>query len=219
MSGKVAVTLSGHFMNSSYRAYVRCIEDRETGRVFVTEDNSYSANARDVFILSVTALEAFVNEVSLGPASMMLNKKMEVLAEWVEKLDVRAKYRIVPCLLWGNTFDRGSQPYQDFNILVNIRNELVHYKMKAYKIGDMPKCVRPLFERGMLLTPANKEVYSLWVDEVSCSKAALWAHNTACRMANRLIEMADDKTRQQWGDGKGFSEIPEDYWKTILRRK
>jgi hypothetical protein len=219
MVGKAAMTLSGSFMDSACRAYFRCIQDRETGKVFVTDDNNYSDNALDALILSVTALEAFINEVTLGPTAMMLNKKMEIIGEWVGKLDVRTKYHVVPYLLWGNTFNRGSQPYQDFRTLVNIRNELVHYKMKPYECGDMPECVMPLLQRGILLTPANAKVRCLWVSDISCSKTALWAHNTACRMANSLIEMADDENRNLWGDGKRFSEIPEEYWKALLARK
>jgi hypothetical protein len=212
---KIAATLSGRFLHSAAEVYFRCIRQRGTKDVRVTDDNNYSDGALDAVILSATALEAFINEVSLGPISMRLYKKMEFLGEWLERLDIRQKYCLIPYLLWERTWDRGSQPYQDFETLVALRNELVHYKMKPYELGGMPPCAKELWKRGMLLTPAGQAISSFWGDEICCSKVALWAHNTACRMSNGLIEMGDDNSKILWGGKKRFAEIPEDYWKTM----
>jgi len=105
----------------------RCIEDRISGKVFTTEDNNFSDHALTVYIMTVTALEAFINELCFGPSSKMLNKD-RIPVEFFEDMEIRRKYYLLPLLLWGRTFDRGAPPYQDFEILIRLRNSLVHYK-------------------------------------------------------------------------------------------
>lgn len=127
------------------------------------------------------------------------------------------KYSLVPLLLWGTTFDRGASPYQDFDVLVKIRNDLVHYKMQAYTLGEGPAYFKQLSDRGLLLTSGKAAAPYIWLHNMSNSKAALWAYNTACRMAKKLMEFADEATRQMWqGMLENFAEVPDDYWKSIV---
>lgn len=211
------MTLSGTLIGRARLAYVRCVKERLSGRVLIMKDNNYSESAIDVFILSVSALEAFINEVAFTPMSGVIGR-LGIAGDMVEDLELARKYYLVPLLAWHHTYDRGRQPYQDFKMLVAVRNDLVHFKMKFYGHGEEPGYAKTLSQRGLLLPkPASPHMGFLWPAELLTSKAALWAHNTACRMVRTFMDMADDETRDLHGHLAGnFAEIGADYWKTIL---
>ena len=212
------MTLSGTLIERARLAYVRCVQERLSEHVFTIEDNNYSENAIDVFILSVTALEAFINEAAFSPMARSTSR-LAMVGDMLEDLDIRRKYVLVPQLAWGQTYDPGVQPYQDFEMLVRLRNDLVHYKMKFYSHGQEPGYAKTLSQRGLLLLPKPPDLQARfpWPTELLTSKAALWAHNTACRMVRSFIAMADEETTELHGSlANKFREIPLDYWKTIL---
>jgi hypothetical protein len=212
-----SITISGLLIGNAYRAYERCIQDRLSGKLFTTDDNNYSPNAIDVYILSVSALEAFINEVCFsGPEIRMINGT-PAPRNLIEDLELRKKYYLLPLLLWGKTYERGVQPYQEFEMLVRIRNDLIHYKMRRYHRGDEPQYFKILSERGALLVSPHPDADFAWVMKILTSKGALWAYNTACRMAKRLIELADEQTQMVWRPMLGnFKEIPDDYWRKLV---
>lgn len=213
----VSITISGFLRVNAYRAYERCIKDRLSGKVYTTEDNNYSPNVIDVYILSVSTLEAFINEVCFGGPEIRIINGTPAPRELIEDLEIRKKYYLLPLLLWGKTYKRGTQPYQDFEMLVRIRNDLIHYKMRSYHRGNEPKYFRILSERGALLVSPHPDADFAWIMKILTSKGALWAYNTACRMAKGLIELADEQTQTLWSPILGsFQEIPDDYWKKII---
>lgn len=203
-------------MASARIAYNKCIEDRISGNVAITDDNNFSQHALTVYIMTATALEAFINEVCLGPTSKMINKAAIPL-EMVEDMEIRRKYYLLPLLLWGRTFDRGAQPYQDFDILMRLRNALVHYKMKSFAGSETPKYFQWLRDKGLLITTGKLDADYAWLHQLSNSKAALWAYNTTCQMANKLIEFGDETTKTLWrGMLDNFQEIPDQYWRSLI---
>jgi hypothetical protein len=81
-------------------------------------------------ITSTMATEAFINVIAEEQLS---------LTEWraVEKANLAEKWILVTKLLTDKVWDKGSQPFQDFNRLIKLRNELVHYKPKFVE-GNIP---------------------------------------------------------------------------------
>ena len=210
----MATPLSGVLIGNARRAYERCIRERLDGKVFVTDDNNFSNYALDAIILSVAALEAFLNEAALNPVALGI-RRAEAALEGLEELEIRRKYVLVPLVLWGRTFDGSRQPFQDFECLVRVRNDLIHYKMPFFPSGHGPKYLRHLGTNKLLLESGGPSCFG-WVENLSSAKVALWAHNTACRMAKELMVMADAVGRA-WGDrAENFGEISPDYWKSIV---
>ncbi len=219
MTGQVFVTISGSFMVTARAAYIKCIQDRVSGKVIITEDNNYSDHSLTVYIMVITALEAWINEVCLSPTSKMLNK-ITVPIDMLDDLEIKRKYYLIPQILWGRTFNLGEKPYQDFEMLVSLRNALVHYKMKSLDTTNPPKYFKYLRDKNLLISTGKTEVDYVWLHQLSNSKAALWAYNTACRMANGLIDYADDNTKTfRSGLLGNFEEIPENYWETIISKR
>lgn len=54
----------------------------------------------------------------------------ELIGDAADRAKLVDKVLVVPKLLFGKTFSRGEQPYQDFVMLVDVRNDIVHYSME-----------------------------------------------------------------------------------------
>ena len=59
---KISATKSSYFLQRAYDAWQLCVKDWLSGDVSKTSDNCFSFNAIDSYVMSVIALEAFVNE-------------------------------------------------------------------------------------------------------------------------------------------------------------
>lgn len=184
------VTLSGLFMGFAREALCKCLKDGKSRKVMTTPDNNYSHHALTVYIMAVTALESFFNEVFFGSSKRVIKSKIAL--EILEDMDIRTKYYLTPQLLWGKTFDRGAEPYQSFNMLVTLRNYLIHYKMKGC---DEKNFFKYLKTNKLII---NTATHMVDVDAMSNTKAALWAYNTACHTAYKLMEFADENTKKLW---------------------
>jgi hypothetical protein len=77
--------------------------------------------SRNAVILSVAALEAFINQV----AALHLG----IWDDEEERLNIQTKWILVTRqLASGRTFEKGAEPYQSFRQLVKLRDSLVHPK-------------------------------------------------------------------------------------------
>ncbi len=180
------VSASGNFMGFAREAYFKCIEAGNSDGVYKTKDNKFSFHALSVYIMTATALESFINEICfrLSP------RRVDVSVDGLDNLEITLKYYLLPKVLWGKTFDRGALPYQDFNILINLRNGIVHYKIKDMR-GT--KYFKYLKRKNLLMSP-NRNVSSF--DQLCNTKTARWAYNTTCKTAHKLIEFSDDNTKK-----------------------
>ena len=84
-------------------------------------------------ILSVLSFEANINEHFVAPEVKdtfvgLSNEACEKLVELMENASILAKYQHVLDVRGKPRFDHGSQPYQDTQLLVKLRNALVHFK-------------------------------------------------------------------------------------------
>jgi hypothetical protein len=84
-------------------------------------------------ILSVLSLEANINEHFVDPEVKdtfegLSNNAREKLVELMGNARILAKYQHVLDIRGKPRFDHGSQPYQDTELLVRLRNALVHFK-------------------------------------------------------------------------------------------
>jgi hypothetical protein len=101
---------------------------------------------------SVAALEADVSEVLVhGPGHHLGSNGIDHVArdflrplvEIIDRQETLRRYELVLHLLKKPVLDRGVQPYQGADLLVKLRNELVHYKSKWGQEMERQK----LFER------------------------------------------------------------------------
>ena len=85
-------------------------------------------------VFSVISLEAFLNEarevahdIKENPSEPEVVTAFSRLMEDADRLSLESKFILSNWLLTGKRADTGRPPYQDFSLLVNLRNALVHF--------------------------------------------------------------------------------------------
>lgn len=148
-------------------------------------------------VMSAAATEAFVNEFAeLAPLLYdlidvpppALATCTEVLLELEEsRVSVTTKYLVASQVLAGKSFDTGAAPYQDFKLLIDLRNSIMH--IKAAFGGDPHSGQRvadTLGQRGIAI--ANTGPGSLsWFDRLMTPGVAVWAHAAALEMIRAFL--------------------------------
>ncbi len=133
---------SPQFMFNVRTLYLLGLEQSLSNKVVRFGINSYTHHAPPAYISAVASVESFVNQTLLGVVAKDSFDDLPLWLlepDWVEKLELKQKLVIIPQLLFGQTFKKGTQPLQDMNTLLKIRNDLVHYKEKLKKnIDDIP---------------------------------------------------------------------------------
>lgn len=187
-------TISQNFIFHVRVIYNQALQEILRGKAVRHGINGYTSLGYSSYVLAVAAVEAFINEAFLSSLPKMLTNdsplwKLE--SDWIEqKVTLNTKLILVPYLLFGKTFERDNQPFQDMNLLIKVRNDLVHYKMGFTK----PKYYAPLEDRRIILVANNNiEADYPLASKLNCSEGIRWAHNTACETVKNLAEFADEK--------------------------
>ena len=162
-------------------------------------------------LFATMSLEAFINElhhIALEFASATSAPvQLRVLGDLLEEAErsrasIASKYQLAKFILSSQPFDKGASPYQDFALLFDVRNLIVHTKPLEAKLrkdssGKVvwvePKIMVRLQNINVLevtdylkgSTPEAGELISDLVAEISTQQIALWA----CRTAVRIVEV------------------------------
>jgi hypothetical protein len=206
----VTVTISQNFISHVRHLYERSLEFILTRRGVRHGINGYTHFGHSAYVIAVASVETFMNEVFLSSLSRMTHKDSPLWKfdkDWVEKLELSPKLVLVPQLLFGESFERGAQPYQDMALLVKVRNDLVHFKMPF----TPPKYLHSLGVRRIALVAHNSEGADYpWPSKLNCSEGIRWAHNTACETVHRLVSFAGENSDHPLLSAvSNFSLIPE----------
>jgi hypothetical protein len=111
----------------------------------------------EVYILSVAALEALANEICLDKidqrkehkkSTSELRKLIDDSAGHYVKL--KEKFERLPQLLWDVSFDKTGKIWCDFDALIKLRNDLVHYTPAWEEAGYVPGYLRSIYQRVSL---------------------------------------------------------------------
>jgi len=138
-------------------------------------------------ILSVATLEGFIN--GLTEYSRWHNPDWEAWGNILYEAErqhasVRLKY-LLAAYSTGQTFDRGAQPYQDFELLIGLRDALVHPKNL---IGA--NVVKQVLMRVMGEAAFNSKYQHipLGYGEICSTSVAKWACNTTSEMIHAVLD-------------------------------
>jgi hypothetical protein len=173
--------------------------------------NAFTRLAFPAYVCAVAAVEAFVNEELIGHVARIVLRDSplwNLSNDSLEKMELPTKLIVVPQVLFGRSFRRGAQPFQDFALLVKVRNDVIHFKMEM----EPPSYLRPLVDRGIALTAEASAAGAdyAWPHKLSCTEGIRWAHNTACRVVNGLADFVPPEHRDLVAAGAhNFREIPE----------
>jgi hypothetical protein len=206
--------MPGLFVHSGFLWATACeARDRAAGAV---RDNAqvWPADAIVSIVLAAAATEAFINELTelvalqrdaayrrTNPISLALRAFADALQEIEESRGSLAlKYLMASQTLSGSTFDKGSNPYQDFATLVNLRNDLMHLKPRDTFLEpdnglplviQPPRYIRGLQQRGLAHTPPEGVGMS-WLNMLQTPQMAVWACDTAHNIILAVLSFIPD---------------------------
>lgn len=210
---KSGVTVSGDLIGHVRKICEMALQDILSGKVVRHGINGYSHHALPAYIVTVAAVEAFMNEAFLSfVAQQFLFRDASIWnlpRDWLEKVEISKKVILIPQLLFGESLSRDTQPYQDFAMVIKVRNDLVHYKMK----GEPPKYLQDLDQRGISLRANTSEIDAdyLWPHKLSCSEGIRWAHNTACSTVTEIVSYVNRTNYPLLPIAENFAPITDAY--------
>jgi len=155
-------------------------------------DNIYGC--LNTIILSCCALEAFANQLSFFIAESKTfvaeEPKFKLIVEGKEftdplefqtALDLAKKWRVLSEVLCGHSLESEHESWQNFLKLVQIRNELIHFKSAAYE-----KIIPKNNEHQMIKLVSGickpRDVPRSWPFRILTPELARWAVATAEKM-------------------------------------
>ena len=86
-----------------------------------------------VVVFSAFTLEAYINHYGISRLSR------NYFSKYLDKLDLLAKWLVIPRVVTGKKLNPGSATMQDLSWLVSLRNRLAHFKSKTVTTEDIEK--------------------------------------------------------------------------------
>lgn len=174
--------------------------------------NGLADNALPAYIISVAAVEAFINEFFLSPMAMDFLKNRwptDIQTKRFEKMELAQKLMVIPRRLFGQTFRSKEDPYRDMHTLITLRNELTHYKMGF----NPPEAMKHLEDRRIAFSGNDP-----WSDRLKTSEGIRWANNTACKTVHRLASFSQENPHHELMDpmARSFLLIDESMARDFL---
>jgi hypothetical protein len=165
-------------------------------------------------VFAAASLESLINEVTdlaelqlqVGGADDLLQAFVDAASEAEEsRVSVTLKFIISSIVLTGRSYPRGEQPFQDFALLMNLRNAIMHLRPTSFsKVReddahldiqlDAEGILAQLESRRLIELPGINSTTDL-LSEASRSNVAQWAVNAAADMAQSFLSMFPEPFR------------------------
>ena len=187
-------------VSKSYRAGNLLI----SARAAYERANGVHAESETSILLSAIAVEAYLNEIPdylqmLGGTRLAALGNLLEAAE-SENASLKLKLHTLHYGLAGTAPDWGSRPFQDLNLLVAIRNRIVHTKPVRVTFEAGPdgqdKLVNQLITRKVIPKPSDLAVDN-WPQFVLTKPVAAWAYNTALTSLKAIGKIAQEPVLKQ----------------------
>jgi len=201
------------------------LQIRSSGRLFAVALNAArnitarfreggQQSALTSIVFSVVALEAFLNEVTDTALVYYSDPTISMFVDFMDdaeksRASLESKFVLSRWILAGGKFDRGTQPYQDFALLISLRNDLVHFKATE----AVPTSLTPEEIHEKLINKfRNKNILAddlyvgiSWTYLIETKAVAGWACKTASQMVVDFYENMP-KGKLLWGQWQTFTE-------------
>jgi hypothetical protein len=190
--------LSCSFFKLARKAVTRCKRHKT---------KNININVLEVYILVIVGLEALINEICLDKIDQRNsnNKSIRSLSKIVERdekkhnMDLKIKYDKLPKVLWRKKFDKGNKTWCDFDALINLRNEIVHYLPKWESPNYIPGYMRSIYLRLNQNKKISDKVSVSFEDAIDSNPCfmsricnvhmSVWAFDTGINMINELFKL------------------------------
>jgi hypothetical protein len=162
-------------------------------------------DALEAIVFSVVALEGFMNEAAElatqpvppgGPSQPPAVKTFARLTEEVERSNLKLKFLLARHVFEGEPYDTGALPFQDFALLVDLRNSLVHYKsLDSFDVDEngvltfTPAKILERLRSKQILAEQDPGVAASWVLIVATVAVARWSCASAAAMVGSILDV------------------------------
>lgn len=189
--------MPGWFINSGmlYQQAREAATQASTAQT-VKAKNDAALNA---IVFAFIALESFMNELSdfagegtMGPSLAIFSSLMEDLEQ--AKASIEVRFQFAKWILSKESYDKGKVPYQDFALLVKLRNAIIHLRADKTLTGpgndvpQPPKFLETLRQKGLVQEyPSN--VAASFLTKISTPQMARWACDTVVAMVKSIVDV------------------------------
>lgn len=186
----------------------RVAKDAYARAVVAVPDSAMERDASlTAIVFSVVALEALVNELAFSAKSydVPIVGSYAALAEEAEagRGSLQLKYQVLSVAFSGKAYEKGLSPYQDFALLVALRNALIHHKpdedvirqsMDTAGQSTWTMQVNKLLPklRGKAIRSEKDIGYAGMSGLVGTSMAAEWACRTTVAMVQSVYDLVPE---------------------------
>lgn len=173
-------------------------ERAHAGEPFGDFWDEIQANATACILLSVTALEAYANELFLNRHEVFPDMRpavMDRIWEQYERESIREKYEFALLLRDGDAFDRGAPTSQNFDVLIRLRNALTHFKPEWSDEADEHARLSRALEHRAVRSPFYQAHEPLFPRAWASHATARWAVRSALAFVEDFEERASLPSR------------------------
>ena len=180
------------------KRFVELIELNNNDQDIVIFNTSCVLNA-------VCFLEARINE-QISIAVMCFDederegKSWRVIQRLQKKLTLQEKWDLIAVNTNGLLWDKGVEPFQSLDIIISLRNELVHYKGELFSENKAPnnKILQLMKKFGVTSnTTWIEDDFSIWINDLLCSKSlSKWIFNKVNNFNNSYQNRLYEKDRE-----------------------
>ena len=181
MARKVSFKMSSTLIQGCQRLSLKAFNDGEIALFYIN---------LAIYIFGYSCIEVTCNElVSLYEVEKNLKIPSDyllTLKKIEQKLTIRDKFNLLVGLLNQEVWDNSKEPFQSFNIIQTIRNEIIHYKGDFDETGKLPiKKLMPLFT----ILGLNSAPERSWPRELfNCREFGIWVYDKVQQMNNLITE-------------------------------
>ena len=172
-------------------------------------------------VFAVISVEAFFNEAA-ELANLMtsgVSREPEVVLTFAQfmstaeksRLSLEAKILMSNWIMTGKSMNRGEQPYQDFALLLKVRNELVHFRPNeifpdsSLSTDAIDNSNNPVLEklRSKQVLATGMQGIQSWTSWMETKAMAEWSCNSASNIVSDFSGKLPSEGR--WGSSLRFS--------------
>jgi hypothetical protein len=150
-----------------------------------------------VIVLASTALDAYINETLAFSRLMELEPQKREEIGKLRKEKLREKWIGAPLLLGGTAFDASAEPYLSFDLMLTLRNKLVHYSAGFRTTSEYPLEKIEEYKKRFTFT---YEGTADWTSQVLNLECARWGCRTAQTMVETFHKLSRIQQVQFWPD-------------------
>lgn len=148
-------------------------------------------------LFSTTAVESKLNEFISIYIMIDIENKMPIISEiknLEKKISLEDKWNLLATALDSNKWDNSKEPFQSFNIIRSLRNEITHYKGTPLEKDKTPnKKIKALMKSFSIKSNASfiEDDVSTWIDD-------LLEHPKLCEWINIKINALSKEIDNLW---------------------